>query len=128
MAWPPRQSLGEWAFCKLTLSRHPRIPSQNARATGTDSGELFMSRPNMSQTRTILIAEDNPDDAFLFRTAYTLGALEHNIHFVHDGDQVLKYLQGLPPYTSPKAFPEPDLLVLDLKMPLMDGWEVIKWV
>ena len=82
----------------------------------------------MAQTRTILVAEDNPDDAFLFRTAYTLGALEHTIHFVQDGEQVLQYLQGVPPFSDLKNFPEADLLVLDLKMPLMDGFEVIKWI
>jgi CheY-like chemotaxis protein len=47
---------------------------------------------------------------------------------VADGTQVIEYLDGEGVYGDRKAYPFPDLVVLDLKMPLLDGLEVLTWI
>jgi len=82
----------------------------------------------MADTCTILIAEDDENDALLFETACGKESVEHILHFVRDGQQAIDYLSGKSPYDDRQRFPFPDLLVLDLKMPRMDGFDVLKWV
>jgi two-component system response regulator len=47
---------------------------------------------------------------------------------VRDGEQTLEYLQGIGRYGDRQRFPFPDVLVLDLKMPIKSGFEVIDWM
>ena len=82
----------------------------------------------MASRRTILVAEDDSNDAFIFQHAYSQASINHNLHFVDDGELVIKYLQRKPPFTDRQNFPLPDLLVLDLKMPCMDGFDVLQWL
>jgi CheY-like chemotaxis protein len=76
----------------------------------------------------ILIAEDNPDDAFLLRMALERNETPHPIHIVENGLEVIKYLCGEPPYQDRTAHPFPSVVYTDLKMPLKDGFEVLDWV
>jgi CheY-like chemotaxis protein len=82
----------------------------------------------MTDTCTILIAEDDENDALLFQTACEKEQIEHGLRFVQDGQLVIDYLNGKPPFDNRSSFPWPDLLVLDLKMPRLDGFDVLKWV
>ena len=82
----------------------------------------------MEKKRTILVAEDDGDDAFIFQNACTYLRLEHHVRFVKDGQEAIDYLKGKPPYTDRKSSPLPDLLVVDLKMPRVDGFDLLKWV
>ena len=69
--------------------------------------------------RVLLIAEDDPDDRLLFVDAVEEAGLDLDLHFAHDGQQVLDYL------AKPDLFPRPDLIVMDLNMPGLDGREAI---
>ena len=82
----------------------------------------------MASRRTILVAEDDSNDAFIFQHAYSQASLNHILRFVDDGELAINYLQRKPPYTDRRNFPPPDLLVLDLKMPRMDGFDVLNWL
>src|SRR5262245_12437283 len=82
----------------------------------------------MAKTRTILVAEDDGDDAFIFRNAGTLAALDHQLRFVRDGQEAINYLQGKAPYSDRDKSPEPHLLVADLKMPGVDGFDLLRWI
>ena len=70
----------------------------------------------------ILLVEDNPTDAYLIQEA--LKRSKHSIHLsmVYNGAKALAYLQQEGPYIGA---PEPDLVLLDLNLPKITGWEVL---
>jgi CheY-like chemotaxis protein len=78
--------------------------------------------------KIILLAEDNPDDVLIFQIAFRRAVLPYDIYVVRDGDQVIDYLTGSGQYADRHRFPLPDVLVLDLKMPIRSGFEVLEWL
>ena len=67
----------------------------------------------------ILIAEDNENDIFMLRRAFTQLEIDSPIFIVSDGEQAISYLHGDGKYSNRAEYPLPDLLLLDLKMPRM---------
>jgi CheY-like chemotaxis protein len=67
----------------------------------------------------ILVADDSEDDLFLLTRAFEKAGLKHLLVAVPDGEQAIEYLED-----------ElcPDLLLLDLKMPKVTGFEVLAWI
>ena len=82
----------------------------------------------MSEYGHILVAEDDPTDAYFFQRAFNRAGLPVTLHFVRDGQEVLDYLQGEGQYADRVLHPLPRLLLLDLKMPRLDGFDVLEWV
>ena len=82
----------------------------------------------MSDSGHILVAEDDPTDAYFFQRAFKRAGLPVTLHFVRDGQEVLDYLQGEGQFTDRTAHPLPQLVLLDLKMPRLDGFDVLEWV
>ncbi len=78
--------------------------------------------------RTVLYAEDDPNDAFFMRHAFTKlnGAVTLNI--VSHGRAAIDYLSGAGEYGDRSRYPLPMLLLLDVKMPERSGLEVLSWV
>ncbi len=87
-----------------------------------------MERELSKEQVTILLAEDNEDDAFLLKRAFERAGYDHRLICVSDGEEALKYLAGEGLYGDRTLYPFPQLLLLDLGMPLMDGWEVLSRV
>lgn len=79
-------------------------------------------------SKIILLAEDSLDDEIYFRRILKSAGIENTVHVVRDGAGVIAYLKGEGNFADRKAYPEPDILFLDLIMPGMDGWEVLKWL
>jgi CheY-like chemotaxis protein len=76
----------------------------------------------------ILLAEDDKNDIFLMRRAFDNAGFLNPLFVVHNGQQVINYLEGTGEYTERDKYPLPGLLLLDLKMPLMDGFDVLAWL
>jgi CheY-like chemotaxis protein len=76
----------------------------------------------------ILVAEDNSDEILLIQRAFRKARIVNPLHFVRDGAEAIAYLSGQLHYANRTEYPLPILLLLDLKMPRKDGFEVLRWV
>ncbi len=77
---------------------------------------------------TILHVDDDSNDALLFQHACGKAGIGCNLQNVEDGDQAINYLRGSEPYADRKRYPVPNLVLLDLKMPRLNGFDVLAWV
>ena len=77
---------------------------------------------------TILLVEDNPDHAELVMRNMEDFKVANTIIHVEDGEAALDYLYGRDSYADRKQFPMPHLMLLDLRLPKVDGLEVLKEV
>jgi len=75
---------------------------------------------------TVLLVDDDPGDRELTRRALANGRFRTDLRMVAGGEQALDYLNRQGEYTDPLDSPVPDLILLDLNMPRMDGREVLE--
>lgn len=77
---------------------------------------------------SVLLAEDDENDIFLMRRAFERVAIPNPLMVVRNGQEAISYLSGTGQYQDRQKYPLPGLLLLDLKMPWMDGFDVLKWL
>ena len=76
----------------------------------------------------LLVAEDNVLDAFLLQRAVLKFGVAFDLRIVRDGQEVIDYLQGIDCFSDRSNHPLPNLLITDLKMPRLDGFDVLIWL
>jgi CheY-like chemotaxis protein len=86
-----------------------------------------MSKPEKT-VYYVLIADDSEDDRFLMKAALRQASCLQIIAEVSDGTDAIAYLRGHAQFSDRQKFPLPDLLLLDLKMPVKDGFDVLEWL
>jgi CheY-like chemotaxis protein len=76
----------------------------------------------------VLLADDSEDDGLLLEMAF--GQLDRLrlLPRMEDGEQTIDYLSGSGKYSDRRKYPFPDLLLLDLNMPRVDGFQVLEWL
>jgi CheY-like chemotaxis protein len=81
-----------------------------------------------TSNRPILLAEDEESDALILGLACEKAGLARPLVIVRDGQEAVDYLRGNGRYADRSAHPLPALVVLDLKMPRMTGFDVLGWL
>ncbi|HUR45658.1 MAG TPA: response regulator [Candidatus Saccharimonadales bacterium] len=76
----------------------------------------------------ILLVEDNDDDAFFFEKAVQRLGVSLKVERVVDGPQAVEYLMKQIESSPPGMLQAPAMVMLDLKLPRMDGFEVLEWI
>ncbi len=77
--------------------------------------------------KKILLAEDNPDDELLTTRALKKCGVLNEVDVVRNGQEVIDYLECTGKYTDRTPY-EPQLVLLDLKMPVKDGLEALEYI
>lgn len=75
----------------------------------------------------ILLVDDDDSFRWLVEYAFRKSGLQAVLQCVADGEDAIKYLSGEEPFSDRNRFPRPAVVLLDLKMPRVSGWEVLKW-
>jgi len=81
----------------------------------------------MEADQRILLAEDSADDVLLTRIAFRKARLANRLEVVGDGEEAIAYFRGTGRFADRKRFPIPILLLLDLNMPKVTGFEFLLW-
>jgi CheY-like chemotaxis protein len=76
----------------------------------------------------ILLVEDDNNDVFFLERAFKQAQIVNPLHRVRDGEEAIAYLSGEEGFEDRSKHPLPHLMLLDLKMPRKNGFEVIEWV
>ncbi len=80
----------------------------------------------MTNCGYVLLVEDNPDEAFLTQKAFKKGEVANPLKLVSDGNQALDFLFSQGSYIDRDIKDKPVLILLDLKLPLISGLDVLK--
>jgi CheY-like chemotaxis protein len=81
-----------------------------------------------SENETILLVEDNEDDVFALRRAIKKAGVTNPLRVATDGQQAIDYLAATIDASKLASNPMPFLVLLDLKLPYRDGFEVLEWI
>jgi two-component system response regulator len=76
----------------------------------------------------ILQVEDDEGDVLLLRHAFETVGITNPVRLARDGQMAIDYLGGVGEFANRDLYPEPCLVLLDLKLPRLDGFQVLEWI
>jgi CheY-like chemotaxis protein len=82
----------------------------------------------MDSNSAILVAEDDENDIALLRRAFHQASFENPLRVVHNGEEAIAYLKAQEPFADRIKNPSPALVLLDIKMPRKNGFDVLTWI
>src|SRR5688572_639946 len=97
-------------------------------AHGSAASSFIAEKLMNTSNETILLVEDNEDDVFALRRAIKKAGVPNPLKIATDGQQAVDYLKASGDPAKQAEFPLPFLVLLDLKLPYRDGFEVLEWI
>lgn len=82
----------------------------------------------MNSQSTILLVEDDVNDVFFVKRVFQLNHFTNPLQLAENGEIALAYLKGEEIYADRQKYPLPMLVFMDIKMPRVDGFEVLAWM
>ncbi len=83
---------------------------------------------HIDRPANVLLAEDNEPDQRTVQRGFSKAKLNINLSIVEDGEECMAFLRNEGRFADKEAHPRPDLLLLDINMPKMDGGEVLRQI
>jgi CheY-like chemotaxis protein len=77
---------------------------------------------------TLLLVEDNEDDAILIRSAFESAGIDCDLQLASDGESAISYLKGEGVYSDRAHYALPSVVLLDLTLPGKSGHDVLAWI
>ena len=77
---------------------------------------------------TVLLVEDGADDVLFMKRAFAKANVPHGLKVVTDGREAIAYLSGEEEYSNRAAYPMPRLVLLDLSLLHLSGFDVLRWI
>ena len=117
------------AIVQRVIRRHGGGVGRRAARDGCDVLFLPAGRRgyrNVTEAIEILLVEDNPSDVKLAMRAFQKNNLANGVHVLRDGAEALEYLYRTGRYAGDTDRAKPKVILLDLKLPLVDGHEVLR--
>src|SRR5258706_1358756 len=78
--------------------------------------------------RIVLLVDDREDDILLTQQAFDRAEVANQLFVVRDGEEAISYLEGTGKFSNRAEFPLPHLVLLDVNLPKLDGFEVLQWI
>ena len=82
----------------------------------------------MPNASCVLLADDDPDYALLVKIAFEHAGIPDPVRIVSDGFEAIRYLKGEGPYADRGSHPLPTLVLLDVRLPRLSGFDVLRWI
>ena len=79
-------------------------------------------------SKLILIVEDYEDDAKLLQLLLTSGGVSNAVRISLSAEDAINYLDGVPPFSNRAVYPLPSVVFVDLKLPGISGFELLRWM
>ena len=103
------------------MTTHGRVPPAVRSAS---SAEMAMTAT--AGSGAILVADDDPNDLFVIRRRLNKAKITNPVVSFHDGEEIIGFLRPLAAAGEKSLFPA--VIFLDIKMPKVDGFEVLRWI
>ncbi len=87
-----------------------------------------MSPFNLTRRPIVLVVEDDQDDAALIQAVFSYGAPHASVHVTGSSEEAMDYLRGEWPFSDRLRYPLPEVIILDIGLPGMDGIGFLRWL